>query len=122
MTNRELITKFYDEVFNRKDLGNLDLYMRDDYRQHNPGVGDGKAGFLEFCGRFLPLDPHMEIRHIISEDDLVCVFFKCTMGINNTINKVVDIYRIQDGKLAEHWDVVEHAVGGIAVSHSNGLF
>lgn len=122
MTNKELITRFYEEIFNRRDLKNLDMFMTDDYRQHNAGVKDGKAGFIEFCGRFLPLKPHMEIRHIISEGDMVCVFFKCMIGANNTVNKVADIYRIENGKLAEHWDSVEHDVGGIVPVHDNGLF
>ena len=37
-------------------------------------------------------------------------------------NKVCDIYRIEDGKLAEHWDVVEHNVQDIVPVHNNGLF
>jgi len=122
MTNKELIQKFYSEVFNNRDLTNIDNYMRDDYRQHNAGVRDGKAGFIEFCGKFLALEPHMEIKYIISEGDMVCVFFKCTIGVNNTINKVADIYRIEDGKLAEHWDCVEHDVGSIVPVYSNGLY
>lgn len=122
MTNRELIKRFYDEVFNNRDISNIDKYMNDDYKQHSAGVKDGKEGFLEFCSKFLPLEPHAEIKQIISEDDLVCVFFKCTMRSNNSVNKVTDIYRIQDGKLAEHWDVVEHDVGCTTSLHSNCLF
>ena len=41
---------------------------------------------------------------------------------NGAINKVCDIYRIEDGKLAEHWDVVEHNVQDIVPVHNNGLF
>ena len=122
MTNREQIERFYSEVLNQRDLSNLDRYMRDDYRQHNAGVRDGKAGFIEFCGEFLSLEPHMEIKHIISEGDMVCVFFKCTLGVNGSVNKVTDLYRLEDGKLAEHWDCVEHDIGGIDPVHGNGLF
>lgn len=38
MTNKELVLKFYDEVFNKWDISNLDSYMKDDYIQHNPTV------------------------------------------------------------------------------------
>ena len=38
------------------------------------------------------------------------------------INKVVDIYRLEDGKLAEHWDVVEHDVGEVVTANGRGLF
>ena len=42
MTNKELILKVYDEVFNKRDLSNLDEYMREDYIQHNPTVENGR--------------------------------------------------------------------------------
>lgn len=122
MSNKELIIKFYDEVFNNWDTSNIDLYMKDDYKQHNAKVKDGKAGFLEFCQMFLGLKPHMEIVKILCDEDMVCVFFKCTIGVNGLVNKVFDMYRIEDGKLAEHWDCVEHDVGNIELAHNNGLF
>ena len=121
MTKKELILKFYEEVFNQWDVSHIDDYMKDDYKQHNAMVPDGKAGFLEFCGKFLSMEPHMEIYHILEDKDLVCVFFKCTLA-NGMVNKVFDLYRIEDGKLAEHWDSVEHDVGKIAAVHGNGLF
>ena len=93
MTNKELVLKFYDEVFNKWDISNLDSYMKDDYIQHNPTAKDGKAGFIEFTHFFFGLKPHMEIIHIA-----------------------------EDGKLAEHWDVVEHDVQNIVPVHNNGLF
>ena len=122
MTNKELIERFYDEVFNSRDLSNLDQYMKDDYIQHNPTAESGKEGFIRFCDKFLAMKPHMEIKQIISENDLVCVFFKCTMEANGMENKVFDLYRIENGKLAEHWDCVEHDIGKIAPLHDNGLF
>ena len=64
----------------------------------------------------------MEIRHILEDGDLVCVFFKCTLGITGMVNKVFDMYRIQDGKLVEHWDCVEHDLGCVTPVHNNGLF
>jgi predicted SnoaL-like aldol condensation-catalyzing enzyme len=122
MTNKELLIRFYDEVFNKHDLSNLGELMRDDYRQHNPDVKDGKAGFIEFCTKFITQDPHTEIRHLIAEDDLVCVFFKCTFK-NGSAAKVADIYRVQDGKLAEHWDVVSgYNESELKPQNSNGLF
>lgn len=122
MTNKELVLKFYEEVFNGWDTSRIDLYMREDYKQHNPQVEDGRAGFLRFCEKFLPLKPHMDIRYILAEGDMVSVFFKCTLGTNGMVNKVFDMYRIQDGKLAEHWDCVEHDLGNVTALHPNGLF
>lgn len=122
MTNRELILKFYDEVFNNHDLSNLDQYMKEDYIQHNPTVPDGKIGFLKFCEKFLAMKPKTEIMQIIEQEDLICVFFKCTMQENGMENKVFDLYRVENGKLAEHWDCVEHDIGAIKPVNENGLF
>lgn len=122
MTNKELVLKFYEEVFNGHDLSNLSDYMREDYIQHNATVEDGREGFIKFAEFFLALKPHMDIYKVMENDDHVAVFFKCTLGANGMVNKVVDIYRIQDGKLAEHWDVVEHDVGNIETKNGHGLF
>lgn len=122
MTNKELILKFYDEVFNNWDLSHLDDFMLDNYMQHNAIVKDGKEGFREFAEKFLSMKPHMEITKLICEDDMVVVFFKCTMQANGTVNKVFDMYRIENGKLAEHWDCIEHDVGGVVSANGRSLF
>lgn len=121
MTNKEIVLKFYDEVFNGWDLSNIDNYMKDNYIQHNPTCEDGKAGFLSFADHFLAMKPHMDIVRIGEDNDMVYVFFKCTLE-NGMVNKVCDIYRLENGMLAEHWDVVEHDVGNITPRHTNGLF
>ena len=121
MDNKAIVRAFIEEVFNAWDVSNLDKFMREDYRQHNPGVEDGRAGFVKFCEFFFSKHPHMEIVHLIGDGDLVAVFFKCT--VDDGVNKVVDIYRLQDGKIAEHWDVVEHGIDPDAKGASgNGLF
>ena len=122
MTNKEVILQFYEKVFNNWDVSNLEELMREDYIQHNPTVEDGIEGFRKFAARFLAMKPHMEIKQIFENDDRVAVFFKCTLGTNGMVNKVVDIYRLQDGKLAEHWDVVEHDVGNIVSANGRDLF
>ena len=106
MTNKEVVLKFIDEVFNAHDLSKLDLYMRDDYMQHSIGVPDGKEGFRAFAEDFFKQDPYMDVKRVFeSDDNVVSVFFRCSFN-NGSAAKVVDMYRIQDGKLAEHWDVV----------------
>lgn len=122
MTNKELILKFYEEVFNNQDLSHLDDYMLDSYKQHNPVVPDGKAGFLSFAENFLAMKPHMDIVKIVCEEDMAVVFFQCTLGANGIKNKVFDMYRIENGKLAEHWDCIQHDIDKIQSVNGNGLF
>ena len=121
MDNKEIVRAFIEEVFNAWDTSKLEKFMREDYKQHNLGVENGRAGFVKFCEFFFKMHPHMDIVHLIGDGDLVAVFFKCT--VDDGVNKVVDIYRLQDGLLAEHWDVVEHNVDPDAKGASgNGIF
>jgi len=122
MTNKELVMKFIDEVFNAHDLSKLDDYMRDDYMQHSVEAADGKEGFRKFCEGFFSQDPYMDVKKVFeSDDDTVAVFFKCCFKGGHSA-KVVDMYRIQDGKLAEHWDVVQLLTPEDAVNNGRGSF
>ena len=120
--NIALVKRFYDEVFNAHDVSKLDEFMRDDYMQHSVEAQDGKEGFRKFAEGFFQLDPYMDVKKIFeSDDNTVAVFFKCSFTGGHAA-KVVDMYRIQDGKLAEHWDVVEHDIGNVQTANGRPLF
>ena len=119
-SNKEIVEFFCEKVFNKHDFSVLDEIMRDDYIQHNANVPTGKAGFkgfFEMTFRDVP-DFRCNIKQIIAEGDLVAVH-STTSGTHSgpwisdsaTGNKlnyaVVDIFRVQDGKIAEHWDVAD---------------
>ena len=122
MTNKEIVMEFIDKVFNAWDLTELDRYMREDYRQHSPEVKDGREGFKEFARGFFGAKPHMHVFKMAEDGDMVFVFFKCTFGEGNETAKVCDIYRLEDGLLAEHWDVVQHLEPDAPCFNSNGNF
>lgn len=121
MTPKELVIKFYEQVFNAWDLSHLDEFMLDDYKQHSPEVKDGKAGFIEFAQNFFTLKPRMDIVKVMEEGDMVMVFFRCTLDGVGVVNKVFDLYRVADGKLAEHWDCVMR-VDGMSTASGNDQF
>ena len=109
MTNKELIEAFYEEFFNGHDISAADKYVREDYIQHNPGVAQGRESLKSaFADKFVG-EPtfHLNIVRIIAEDDMAAVYLKNVDPEGNTKCRVVDIYRIEDGKLAEHWDVLQ---------------
>ncbi len=68
------------------------------------------------------MKPHMHICKIAEDGDMVFVFFKCTFAANNTAAKVCDIYRLEDGLLAEHWDVCQPISEDDAGASGNGHF
>ena len=107
MTNKEIVSEFIDKVFNAWDLTECDRFMREDYIQHSPEVKNGRDGFKEFAENFFAMKPHMHVFKMAEDGDMVFVFFKCTFGGQENAAKVCDIYRLENGKLAEHWDVLQ---------------
>ena len=120
MRNKRIVQQFYDQVFNKWDLNNLDSFMREDYIQHSPEVEDGREGFRRFIQDFIQMRPHAGILHILEDGDYVCVFFRCVLA-GGKIAKVFDLYRLEGGKLAEHWDCTMDTTG-VPVRNSNGHF
>ena len=119
-SNKEIVAEFYEKFFNQWDMSELDDYMWDDYKQHSAEAEDGKEGFIKFFKGFLSMKPHAEIVKMIAEDDLVCVFFKCTFE-SGVVAKVFDLYRLKDGKLAEHWDSPMR-IDNVTCNNPNGHF
>ena len=119
--NKEAIKRFCNDVFVYHDFSNIDQYMRDDYIQHNADVPQGKAGFLQFFRETFKAMPDFRytLKEIIAEGDLVWMYCTTTgthtggewLGMKPTGNRldfnVVDMFRLQDGKLAEHWDAAD---------------
>jgi steroid delta-isomerase-like uncharacterized protein len=119
--NKRVVEEFYNDVFIRHDLSGLDAYMRDDYIQHNPDVKQGKAGFVEFFEETFRAIPDFKytLKKMVAEGDIVMAYSTMTgthtggvwLGKKATGNKLnfdaVDVFRVQDGKIAEHWDVAD---------------
>lgn len=107
--NKEVIRKFYQEFFNDHIVESADKYVREDYIQHNPGVDQGRESLKSaFAGKFVS-DPdfRLDIKMMIAEKDMVAVYLKNVDAEGNTKCRVVDMYRLEDGMLAEHWDVLQ---------------
>lgn len=109
MTNKEILANFYKEFFNEHKIEAANKYLREDYIQHNPGVAQGREGLKEGFSKKFEIDPtfKLEIKMMIAEDDIVVVYLKNIDPEGNTKCRVVDIYRLEDGQLAEHWDVLQ---------------
>jgi predicted SnoaL-like aldol condensation-catalyzing enzyme len=119
--NKKVVREFYEEVFRKRNLNVVDRYMHDDYIQHNPDADQGMAGFIKFHVGFFSAIPDFcaTINEIVADRDLVYVYNTITgthtgegfLGYPPTGNKVkfdtVDMFRLRDGKLCEHWDVAD---------------
>jgi predicted SnoaL-like aldol condensation-catalyzing enzyme len=119
--NKKIVREFYEVVFRKHNLAAVDRFMHDDYIQHNPDTRQGKAGFIEFHKGFFAAVPDFcaTINQIVAESDLVFVYNTITgthtgkgfldhLPTGNKIRfDVVDMFRLRDEKLCEHWDVAD---------------
>jgi predicted SnoaL-like aldol condensation-catalyzing enzyme len=99
-----------DTAFNqRKYAEAFDKYVGPYYRQHNPTVADGKQAIIEGMKQWLPTVPglHYKFKHLYSDGDRVIVHSLVTTGPTDRGMAVVDIFRLEKGKIVEHWDVAQ---------------
>ena len=112
--NKALVQRVFDEFYNGRNVETLAEYMADDLVQHNPLEPDGRVGLVDyFQKQFWDKGINMKasIKRILVEDDLVFTQSQWT-ALDQVGNDwaqpsfaVGDIYRIENNKLAEHWDV-----------------
>ena len=109
--NKAIVGDFYTTVLIGRDVDAAPRFLRPDYIQHNPEVPTGLKGFMDtFRARFaqqLPPDYKRELLNIIGEDDMVVVYVRQTWtGRDGQHHQALgfDMFRVQDDKIAEHWD------------------
>ena len=107
--NKETVRAFYDAAINEKDFEKASQYFGDRYTQHNPLAADGPEGlknFLEFAKANLP-DYRTEFKRFICDGDFVVVHAHARANAEDRGSAVMDIFMLENGKVVEHWDVVQ---------------
>ncbi len=120
MTNKELVKTAITEAFVNRDKTAIDKYWSDQYIQHNPQVPNGREGLKQLFGLLGP-EFKYDIGLIVADGDFVMVHGRY-MGFGPKPLVAVDIFRIKDGKLAEHWDVLQEEVPPENTASKNPMF
>lgn len=105
---RDFVVNAVTELFIERDLTAIDRYWAEDYAQRNPMFPSGRDVIRGLFAN-LPAEFTYEIGMVIAEGDLVAIQARYS-GIGPTPLIVVDIFRVEDGLIAEHWDVVQPEV------------
>jgi len=112
--NKQLVYDFWREVFEAGHMELAEKYLADSYVQHNPNVPTGRAAFVEFFQRVTkpkPIEPKVKapLVAIVAEGDLVVLSFVSQVpdpkdAGTKYMTTWFDMFRIERGKIAEHWD------------------
>jgi predicted SnoaL-like aldol condensation-catalyzing enzyme len=107
--NARVAASLLDLAFNQRQVAAaFDRYVGPTYTQHNPTVPNGKAEAVKTLSEGLKtMDVHYDIKRVIADGDLVAVHSHVTVGAKDRGMAVVDIFRLERGKIVEHWDVVQ---------------
>jgi predicted SnoaL-like aldol condensation-catalyzing enzyme len=106
--NKALVVDFYRQVLLARNADAIDQFIGDTYIQHNPHLPDGKAALRALIQKLpKPIDPVGEIVRVIAEGDLVVLHVNYHTWPGPQGGAVVDIFRVAEGKIVEHWDVVQ---------------
>ena len=107
--NRAAVLAFYEKGLNQKDVDAALAYVGDRYVQHNPNAADGPEGFRKFIGFLREKFPnsHSEIKRSFVDGDYVILHVHSVREPGTRGRAIVDIFKLENGKIVEHWDVVQ---------------
>jgi predicted SnoaL-like aldol condensation-catalyzing enzyme len=104
--NKALVLEAFDTLFNRRDYEVAERFWSDRYIQHSAHIAPGRAGLFDLI-RSAPETLRYENQNILAEGDYVIAHGRFS-GIGRPAAWIAaDIVRIENGKLAEHWDVLQ---------------
>lgn len=103
--NKQIVREAFEAVFNQRDLNAFQKYWSPDYIQHSAHIPPGRNGLLELV-KSLPPEAKYDSSIMMAEGDYVMVHGRYS-GIPGPNWIVVDIIRMEEDKLAEHWDVIQ---------------
>jgi predicted SnoaL-like aldol condensation-catalyzing enzyme len=120
--NLMLVRTVYDEVLEPLDPAQVDRYFRADYIQHSPMAETGAEGLKAFLAwaKLVSPDAHHDVKRMFADGDHVIAHVHVVITPGTPGVAVIDIFRIQEGLIAEHWDASQELNGHSA--NSNGAF
>jgi len=120
--NKKNVVEFYEKALNQKDFEAASKYLGPRYTQHNPVAADGPEGlkgFIQFLRDKFP-NSRSEIKRVFAEGDYVILHVHAVREPGTRGRAIIDIFKLENGKVVEHWDVAQDVPEKSA--NSNGMF
>ncbi|MCY1282982.1 SnoaL-like domain protein [compost metagenome] len=105
--NKQIVTTAYQRIFGDLDVSAVDEFMSKDFVQHNPTIADGPEGVKRLLQMLVSQGTSkqkIEFKHVVADGDTVILHSRYEMAGKEW--RFIDIYRVENGKLAEHWDAM----------------
>lgn len=122
--NKMLVQQFVDDILVNGRMDKLQGYFNgDNYIQHNPQIGDGLSGLghaLEAMAKAGITMKYDRVHKVLGEGDMVLTVSQGTLGGKATA--FYDLFRVKNGKIAEHWDTIETIMPQNEWKNDNGKF
>ena len=108
--NKRAVVEYYELAFNeRKPEQAVERYQGPQYIQHNPQAPDGPEAFIQFVNGFAGQFPDLrvEIKRVVGEGDIVVTHSLLKTSDDDPGTVAADFFRLENGKIVEHWDVLQ---------------
>jgi predicted SnoaL-like aldol condensation-catalyzing enzyme len=107
--NKKVVLDFYEKAINQKNFEAAAVHFGPRYTQHNPNAADGPEGLKAFLGFLREKFPasRSEVKRAFTDGDYVILHVHAVREPGTRGSAIVDIFKLEGGKIVEHWDVVQ---------------
>jgi predicted SnoaL-like aldol condensation-catalyzing enzyme len=108
--NKEVVLGFLRLAFtDKRPADAFAEYVGDGYVQHNPHAPASAEASARYLAGFVTRFPELtlDVHRVIAEEDLVCTHSLLRLTPGSRGSAIADVMRVRDGRITEHWDVVQ---------------